>query len=58
MGLVSRYSSLRKFMYVTACYTSSRHNVAMPRALLVPMRAEIYGILQTNFGEFMVYEVG
>ena len=52
------YSSVRKFMYVTACCMSCMHHVGAPRGLSEGYVGRIFGFLHMNFREFLLHDVG
>jgi hypothetical protein len=49
------YTSLRKFMYVTACCMSCMHHVDAPLGLSEGCEGLIFGFLQTNFREYLFH---
>jgi hypothetical protein len=48
------YSSVRKFMYATACYIPCMHHVGAPRELFEGSVGWIFGFLHPNFREFLL----
>src|SRR5918998_3675762 len=51
------YSSVRKFMYVTACCKPCMHHVGAPRELFEGSVGRIFGFLHPNFAEFLFHDV-
>jgi hypothetical protein len=52
------HSSLRKIMHVTACYMSCMHHVNASPPALGPVRLRVCEMLDTDFREFLFYDVG